>query len=613
MINRLFASHPDILRSYEDLRSRENDALLRLVDVLPRVDGLGSEWLEQARDAVFHSDHPFLLTLIGPFGAGKSSLINALLGEEVLNTGPVPTTDRITILRYGDSLERLTGPDGTETVYYPSPLLKPISLVDTPGLESVFAVHSERTDAFLHRSDWVVLVMLSTRALGASNLEYLAALKQYGKRVLVVINQADLLDADQQKTVLAFVRDQVAVHLGGKPEVFLVSARQGLAARQHDPVDEELWRSSGIAAFEQHVTRALTDRERLRQKLQTPLQIARNVLVAARQQVQEQQRALDVHRSVVDNLHAQIEASRGQQRKLVDETLDEVAAAFAETAQRGEDAIRELFQPTRALAYVGQGLGELVGLGGLVRRFGGRSTASAAFETHEVFDPLQGLPEVFDGLGPRLEGRDMQEIDDLVIYTRKALDELPDTLRSKVIGEVSPPAVYRREPLRSAQADLAEILSQAQSVSLDRIDRAVRNTLVMLAGWVLMIVLGVVLLGVLAVDWSNVGVPILLVLGALSLILLGVALMAYRGHRLARQFADRMFEWSQAYQAALRDAAEKQIAYGVQLRQDVIAPFVRLIEAQVSRLDELSRELREIEDGLAQLAGEIGGVWKQES
>jgi len=611
LISRLFAATPDILLAYDEVRRRENEVLLRLLDTLPRVDGLSPAVIDQARDAVFHTDHPFLLTLIGPFGAGKSTIINALLGADVLPSGPVPTTDHVTILRHGASLERITGQDGIETVFYPAELLKTISLVDTPGLESVFAQHSARTDSFLHRSDWVVLVMLATRVLTASNLEYLAALKDYGKSILVIVNQVDLLEADQRRTVEDFVRDQYAIHLGGEPEVFLLSAREGLAARQAEPPDQAAWQASGMAALESHIIRALDDRERLRRKLQTPLQIARHVLGEAEQQVQAQQRALDRYRSVQENIDAQIEAGRGQQRRLVDGVLDQAGALFAESAQRGEDAIRELFQPARALKQITSGVGELIGLGGLARRFGARSHAEAAFAAHEVLAPLEDLPALVQDLGPRLEGRDMQDIDDLVTYTNKALADLPESLRSRVIGEVRAPAAYDREPLRRVRGDLDEILASARRVEPEWLDRAVRNTLVLLGGWELAIVVALILLGTLSVDWSDVLTPLLLVLGALALMFLGVALMAFRGHRLATQFSARMMDLSQQYQAILRGAAEEQIAQGVKLRQDVAAPFTRLIDAQVARQAELAADLRRLEGDLSAIAAEIGGVWEK--
>jgi len=205
----------------------------------------------------------------------------------------------------------------------------------------------------------------------------------------------------------------------------------------------------------------------------------------------------------------------------------------------------------------------------------------------------------------------MQDIDDLVTYTNKALADLPESLRSRVIGEVRAPAAYDREPLRRVRGDLDEILASARRVEPEWLDRAVRNALVLLGGWELAVVVALILLGTLSVDWSDVLTPLLLVLGALALMFLGVALMAFRGHRLATQFSARMMDLSQQYQAILRGAAEEQIAQGVKLRQDVAAPFTRLIDAQVARQAELAADLRRLEGDLSAIAAEIGGVWEK--
>ena len=78
------------LARYADLRREEYEALNELLDTLSQVDDLPDAQVEQVRDAIFHADHPFLLTLVGPFSSGKSSVINALLSEAVLEVGPIP-------------------------------------------------------------------------------------------------------------------------------------------------------------------------------------------------------------------------------------------------------------------------------------------------------------------------------------------------------------------------------------------------------------------------------------------------------------------------------------------------------------------------------------------
>ena len=52
-------------------------------------------------------------------------LINALLGtEDLLAVGPVPTTDRISILRWGEDTQRMDSGGEVDTIFHPSPLLK---------------------------------------------------------------------------------------------------------------------------------------------------------------------------------------------------------------------------------------------------------------------------------------------------------------------------------------------------------------------------------------------------------------------------------------------------------------------------------------------------------
>ena len=162
-------------RDYEAIRRREYELITNLLEVIPRIDGLGEEQVTQMRDALFHADHPYMMVFVGPFSAGKSSLINALLGEhDLLSIGPTPTTDRISILRWGEEPSRNRSGE-VDTVFYPSPLLQKVSFVDTPGLESVFQKHEDITRRFLHRSDTVLLVMLATQAMTARNVEYLQA------------------------------------------------------------------------------------------------------------------------------------------------------------------------------------------------------------------------------------------------------------------------------------------------------------------------------------------------------------------------------------------------------------------------------------------------------
>ncbi|MBN1679698.1 MAG: dynamin family protein [Anaerolineae bacterium] len=581
-----------LLRHYETIRRQEHDEITSLLETLGRVDGLPESQMEQVRDALFHTNHPFLMVMVGPFSSGKSSIINALLGEEVMEVGPIPTTDHIVILRHGPDMQRIRSGE-VETVFYPSPLLENLSLVDTPGLESVFRMHEDLTRRFLHRADVVMLVMIATQVLTASNLEYLQELEAFGKRVNVIVNQVDVLEPEERTQVRDFVLEQCRLHLGVEPRVWLVSARQALDAQRETPRDEIVWDESGLVDVEEYIKETLGDVERFRQKLETPVQICQNVTKSALVLVQDQQAALDDHRKTTENIDVQITHSQRDQRKTIDDTINDINNAWGEAIQRGQRAIGDLFQFSRGISLFFGGLGEMIGIARLVRRFGGQTRAENAFERYKVRETLQKIPKAVDKLGPRLEGRDLQDIDELVDYTRGAVKELPPSLENKVIGKIQTPLRYERSFLRDVRGEMDDILRKAEHFELDRLDRTLRNTLIILALWQIMTVC--LILGIAVSSFSNTtpGMGAVLVVFAvgISMVVLGLALVPVRGWYRGKQYENRLRQHQHDYVTRLRGAADELLAHGVQLRRDAVAPFTRLIESQTELLDELRRDI----------------------
>lgn len=590
---------------YENIRRREYELITNLLDVLPKVDNLGEERLGQMRDALFHADHPFLIVLVGPFNSGKSSIINALLGDpELLPIGPVPTTDKIAILRWGEQPQRMSGGGEADTVFYPAPLLQKVSLVDTPGLESIFQKHEEITRKFLHRADVVLLVMLATQAMTASNLEYLQQLKEYGTKVILVINQGDLLSAEEAETVREYVQEQSHSRLGFKPDIWLVSAKQGLAARHNGELDKLAWKASGLSRIEEYLDDQLNDVARLRQKLQTPLQIAKNVNQSALMAVRTNQSALDQYQGVSTNIEQQLAAQKRDQEKALRDINTESSDHFTATAQRGSQAIHDIFRFGNALRSIWGGLLELIGLSGVLKR--GASYIQAAFERHDALAAVRDLPTVADKLAPRLEGKDVQDIDDLVKYSRKEVEALPDSIKSKVIGTVQAPITYDRRWLQDVRPELEKLEDEARQVETGRLETTLRNSMLYLAVFeILLIVFGVAALNYPSQDSQP---KILLILFLIGLGLLALLWMPLRGRLLQADYTNRMLKLQNRYIETLTSAADKQIDYGMRLRRDAIQPLTRLIEAQtqihteqLAKLQAADKEIMDIEAALTKM------------
>ncbi len=595
--------------AYETLRRREYEMITNLLDVLPRIDSVQENRVEQVRDALFHADHPYLGVFVGPFSSGKSSLINALLGTKALmRVGPTPTTDRVTILRWGEQPDNMASGGEVDTVFHPSPLLKKVSFVDTPGLESIFREHEAITQKFLHRSDTVFMVMLATQAMSAKNLEALKKLKGYGKNIIILINQADLLSADDRASVQAYVTDQSESKLGYRPQVWLVSAHQGMQAQQADPRDETLWQTSGLHQIENYINQQLSDLARMRQKLQTPLQITQNATQAALATVRENQTTFDQYATITDNLQTQLEAHHRAQKKVVRQAKDAISQLFGEAAMRGSEAIRDLFGFSRALQSVGRGLLYLFRLGRLATPRGS-TTMRLAFERRKAFEPINSLSRQVDELAGRLEGRDLQDIDDLVTYARGQVHALPPAMQNKLIGRIQAPTNYDRSAMLDIRQDLEAIEEEARTLEIANLDDVFRNTLIYLAMYEIILVVFGVLVGILMV--GDPTVMIVLILVTLGLMLLGLVFVPLRGRMLENTYTSRMLSLQNRYLDTLAKGADNQIAHGIERRQDAILPLTRLIESQTETHANQLAQLQTIQQEMVQIESELADMGKR--
>ena len=145
-----------------------------------------------------------------------------------------------------------------------------------------------------------------------------------------------------------------------------------------------------------------------------------------------------------------------------------------------------------------------------------------------------------------------------------------------------------------------------RAVETDKIDRMLRNTTLYLVVYeILLFLAGIFISQVFVTRPESLPVLIILVLG---LGVLGLVLIPVRGRMVESAYTNRMLALQKRYIDTLTEAANKQVAYSLQLRRDSIAPLTRLIEAQTTvqkeqleKLQEAERELASIESALTSL------------
>ena len=168
------------------LLREEKEALADVRVALSNLD-TPREALNTLQDALLQLDELFLLVVVGEFNAGKSALVNALLGARVLAEGVTPTTTRVTLVKWGEQMRESIVDENFATFTHPLPLLQELNVVDTPGTNAVIRQHERLTNEFVPRSDLVLFVTSADRPLTESERQFL----ERGARVQVGWDASD--------------------------------------------------------------------------------------------------------------------------------------------------------------------------------------------------------------------------------------------------------------------------------------------------------------------------------------------------------------------------------------------------------------------------------------
>ncbi len=167
---------------------------------------------------------------------------------------------------------------------------------------------------------------------------------------------------------------------------------------------------------------------------------------------------------------------------------------------------------------------------------------------------------------------------------------------------------YDRKALREIRNDLDDLLAKASHFETDRIDRALRGTVVTMALWMLIVVVMAILIGTGTVLSGGSGILNLILILVMAIV--GLALLPIRGWLLKNGYRARMDDLYARYQDALARAGQAQIAYGTQLRRDVTAPFTRLITTQIEQTNQVKHELEAHEQTITGIQQKLSGLLK---
>jgi small GTP-binding protein len=547
------------------LFQRERKLVSELQTNLARFAEIDPAHVVTLRQVMLALDELFLLVIVGEFNAGKSATINALLRAQVLKEGVIPTTQAITLLRYGTEMEQQTNAQGMTDMRYPADFLRDITIVDTPGVNAVLREHERLTEDFIPRSDLVLFITSTDRPFTESERAFLERMRMWGKKIIIVVNKIDLLHTPQElQEVVNFVRGKCKELLGFEPEIFPVSAQNARRAREEGVENApELWQQSGFESLEHYLFDTLDETERVRLKLSTPLGVMQRLLKETRRVVEQRASLLEEDARTIATIEGQQRLYQEDMERNFAHRLGEIENIILEMRERGDrffdDTIRlgrvfDLIHPERI---------------------------KGDFQEKVISDSEKRIDNTVQQLIDWMVEQEQRFWQDIMEYLDRRR-EVSARRESAMIGSVG------RRFDHSRRALLQEVARTAETIlnTYDRNAEATELSQDLRASVVQAGVIGVGGIGLGAAIVAATTVAAFDITGILTgILLLGVGcyIIPARRTRAKRDFNEKMDQLRARLREAMTQQFQKELSNSSARVQDAIAPYTRFVRAEQER------------------------------
>ncbi len=253
--------------------------LATVEDLRPLIHEESREALTEVGDKL--REEVFNLVILGQFKRGKSTFINALLGEDLLPTAIVPLTSVVTVIQYGPQVAvRIHFLDGREeeaalselpkyitergnpenrkgvrevTIFHPSPYLRDgVRIIDTPGVGSVYRHNTDVAYRYLPYVDAGIFVISADPPLSESENQFLKDIRDYVHKIFFIVNKIDQVGERDRSESMEFTSSVLCSALGCEVvPLHPLSARWALEAKQEH--DEAKLQQSLLPRFEEQL------------------------------------------------------------------------------------------------------------------------------------------------------------------------------------------------------------------------------------------------------------------------------------------------------------------------------------------------------------------------
>lgn len=570
-----------LTQAQEALLKQTRDALGRLRDVLAS-DGAEPAGRAALADSIRQLDELFLLVIAGEFNSGKSAFINALLGQKLQPEGVTPTTDQIYLLRYGETAQRMPGENGIWVQTAPVELLSKLTVVDTPGTNAIVREHEALTSEFIPRSDLVLFVTSAERPFTESERAFLEQIRDWGKKIVLIINKIDILDAEADRDqVVTFVTNSVRDLIGDVAAVFPVSARLAMASKSGQP---EKWAPSGFEPLESYIRDTLDDEGRFRLKLLNPLGVGGRLIREQLDDLQGDLATLVEDSSLLDDIRGQMTYYDEDMQRNFKARIGEIDSVLLAMEKRGNAFFDDRLRLGR--------IPDLLRSKQLEQDFQNEVVADTPRQIEDrvnelvdwmVQQDLRQWTAVADHLGRRRDTHQGRIVGDAPREGTLAWDRqrLIDS-----IGRSTRQAVASYDQTREA----AEIAASAR--------QAVVNAGLAGVGASIGVIIAVVA-HTAFLDFTGI-------FAGVAAAALGLLVLPARKRKAKQEFTEKLDDLRRRLVGNLEQQFEREMRRSAQRIEDTIAPFDRFVRSERDRLTSRQTTLQELSTTVSDLTRQLG-------
>lgn len=598
MIGKLLARRGILSKREQEIRVREQELLQRLATALERFGSdVAAEDLRRFQEARDQLSGLFLLVIAGEFNSGKSSFINALLGERVLPEGVTPTTDRINILRHGPEVsEHLIEAYLLERTH-PADVLRELNIVDTPGTNAIIRRHEELTRDFVPRSDLVLFVTSADRPFTESERAFLEQIREWGKKIVFIVNKIDILSRpEEREEVLRYVKENATSLLGEIPQLFAVSARKAQEARREvgqdgedgkggkgGPNGEELWVQSGFGAVEDYLLNTLDQQERVRLKLLNPLNVGLRLASKYKDAAFERLKLLTQDVEAIQNIDQQLALFHQEMLRDFEPRLSRLDVLLGDMERRGMRFFEETIRIGR--------IKSLMDSEGVKRTFEreviGETPREVEEEVGRVIDWIvERNLKLWQDIGGFIERRQLNRH------------------REGMIGDVGTSFNYNRQALLDSVGRVSHEVVAGYNREVE--SRAIANEIQGTFATTALAQAGAIGLGTLVVTLvSSAAADVTGILLATALAVGGFWFIPHKRRQAKLDFERRIQQLTTHLKDVLTRQVHLELEQSTARINEAIAPYRRFVQSQQQQLNEARGELVATEDALLRLRADV--------